>query len=189
MFISSTSGLRIWTNIQGTNIKAWYIKWKRVTGKKQNFSTPLYWIMKFIAVGYHWGKTHRCIHIRKILMEAGPIDRCLVQWLRCLFWVMMSPEARKTFVFLLHLPKYALSHHSVWATGLDRLFSGLEQSDLCSGGSGKWSDLFEDTGKFSSRSSYIATASKIPLFCFFKNLILSKDPWAHTGLWGSFIAD
>lgn len=53
-------------------------------------------------------------------MEAGPIDRYLAQWLRCLFWDTMPPEAGKMFVFLFQLQKYPLRHHSAWITGLNR---------------------------------------------------------------------
>lgn len=57
-------------------------------------------------------------------MEAGPTDKYSAQF-RCLFWVMMSPEAGKMFMFLFYLPKYPLSHHSVWATGLDGILGGF----------------------------------------------------------------
>lgn len=59
-------------------------------------------------------------------MEAGPTDKYSAQF-RSLFWVMMSPEAGKMFMILFYVPKYPLSHHSVWATGPDGILGGLEQ--------------------------------------------------------------
>lgn len=114
-------------------------------------------------------------------MEAGPIDRCLAQWLRCLFWVMMSPEAGKMFVFLFHLPEYPLSHHSVWATGLDRGFFGFK-SDLRSAAVVSEVTCLKTRGSLAADPATEPQPLKSHCFAFFKNLVLSKGPCVQPGL-------
>lgn len=98
----------------------------------------------------------------------------------------MSPKVGKTFVFPFRLQKYQLNQYSVWATGLNRVFRRVSSQTFVQQAVVSEVTFLKTPGSLAADS---ATASKIPLLCFLKNLVLCKGPLVYLGRWEFFTDD